>query len=131
MATYELLTDFSFSFKDSGIEVHSDALDFVDEFVSAAIPKLKRSYDVTYQLGYDYDDRFACGEYFYVVLSCKSDIRVEYTDEDSFNDELYNIVISDLLPEIQDLFSDALDGDVTFDVIRAFRPYGVSYYNQD
>lgn len=131
MATYELLTDFSFSFKDSGIAVSYEALDFLEDFVYAAIPKLKRSYDVTYKIRSDYDDRFACGEHFYVVLSCKSDIQVEYTDEDAFNDELYNIVISDLLPEIQDLFSDALDGDVTFDIIRAFRPYGVSYYNQD
>ena len=131
MENFELLTEFSFSFKDSGITVYAEALDFVEEFVSAAIPKLTRSYDVTYQLRSDYDDRFACGEYFYVVLSCKSDVQLAYTNEDDFNSELDDIVLRDVLPEIQDLFIDALDGNITFEVIRAFSPYGISNFNKN
>lgn len=129
LKTYEVLIDFRFSVKDSGITDFSEALDFVDDFIVAGIVNLTKLNNVTYGTGSESDESFACGYRLFVVIQGFSDEVSFSEDGDVINDELYHFVENELLCEVQDVFGGSSNGDFTFELIRASETYGISNYN--
>lgn len=129
LKTYEVLIDFRFSVKDSGIVDQGDAEDFVYEYVSAAVPKINNLNVQSYNLSYEPNEDYACERLWIVFIRASSYIQCTVPEGGFLRNELNHYIESELFPELEDLFFGASNGDLTQDILQVVETYDISNYN--